>query len=380
MKVYLLFKIKTFLADNFCHLKSKSVYNEFMSLYSYIYETPQPPPDSHDQRVRRMLIRSIAVLFSLFIFLLSSLLLKNINYNHTSPISAQTSTNQQSTLNQSQHGSGQANGSGQAIQQFNNSTISPSPISNPSDNGRAISVTPSQTPTLLAPNESNSAIPGQVGRPISTKSYTIAIIGDSMVDTMGEVLGYLDLSLKTKYPDTKFLLYNYGTGAQNVEAGLNRFGSHFNYQSRDYPSLPELKPDILIVGSFAYNPFTPNDRDKHWLTLTQLIQSAQSVSSNVYLLAEIAPLRRDFGKGPQGVNWSDDTNYEHSGRIVEQLQNAVGLSKSLNVPLIDAFTPTFNRSTQEGIRSYVNPSDGIHPSVAGHQFIAEKIAEKLELK
>ena len=70
---------------------------------------------------------------------------------------------------------------------------------------------------------------------------------------------------------------------------------------------------------------------------------------------------------------------EDAGRIIEQLQNAVGLSKSLQVPLIDAFSPSFNPQTQEGNRSYVNPSDGIHPSVEGHQFMAEKIAQTLRL-
>ena len=159
--------------------------------------------------------------------------------------------------------------------------------------------------------------------------------------------------------------------------GLARFGSHFKYQSRDYQSIPELKPDILIVASFSYNPFTPHDRDRHWLTLTKLVQEAKLYTPRVYMLAEIAPLRSNFGKGPQGVNWSDDTNYEHSARIIEQLQNAIGLSSTLNVPLIDTFTPSLDGSKIQGQAKYVNPSDGIHPSVEGHQFMADKIAQTL---
>jgi hypothetical protein len=210
--------------------------------------------------------------------------------------------------------------------------------------------------------------------------YTVAIIGDSMVDTMGEVLEYLDHSLKQKYPHTRFLLYNYGKGSENVEMGLNRFGSHLTYQDRNYPSLPELKPDILIVASFAYNPFTPYDRDRHWLGLTKLVEQAKNLTSNVYLLAEIAPLRSDFGKGPNGVNWDSQTAYTHSGHIIEQLENVVGLAKTFNIPLIDAFHPSLQSSGQEGKREYVNPGDGIHPNVAGHTFMAEKIARSINLK
>ena len=359
-----------------------------MSLYSYTYRRSHTSTLTHDQIMRRILIRCLSVLFSLFIFLLSSLLLNNMERNYVSPVTAQTSTNEQSTPLRP---TGYA---GQATQQFNNLTISPSPTPLPAEalakagyhlcntcdrDGISNLPSPSPTLTILSPSPSQlNPIPSPLNP--AKSFYTIAIIGDSMVDTMGEVLEYLDSALKNKYPQSKFLLYNYGTGAQNIEMGVNRFGSHFKYQSRDYQSLPELKPDILIVASFSYNPFTPHDRNRHWLGLTNLVQQAQSVSQNVYMLAEIAPLRADFGNGPQGVNWSDYTNYEHSGRIIEQLQNAIGLSKSLNVPLIDAFSPSFNSSTQEGNRSFVNPSDGIHPSVEGHQFMAEKIAQVIKLE
>src|SRR3989344_2320047 len=326
-----------------------------MSLYSYEYKQTQILHITPEHRIRKILIHSVATLASLFLLLLSTLLLNNINTRTISPISAQTQDANNSTT-----------------QRFNNLTISS---------------TPSPTPYLLVDgrmqdsNISPTATPPSptISTNLNKSLYTIAIIGDSMVDTMGEVLEYLDSALKKKYPETKFLLYNYGTGAQNIEMGLARFGSHFNYQSRDYQSIPELKPDILIVASFAYNPFTPHDRDKHWLTLTKLVETAKQVTPRVYMLAEIAPLREDFGKGPQGVNWSDDTNYEHTLRIIQQLENTVGLSKALTVPLIDAFTPSFNSETREGKREYVNSADGIHPSVDGHKFMDEKIADTIKL-
>jgi hypothetical protein len=210
--------------------------------------------------------------------------------------------------------------------------------------------------------------------------YVIAVYGDSMVDTMGERLEYLEHELTKKYPHTRFDLYNYGMGSNNAEDGLTRWSKPFHYMDRNYPPITEIEPDIIIMGSFAYNVFTPHNRDKHWLALTDLVQRAQQITPNVYMLAEIAPLRRGFGFGPNGVNWSPTTTYTHTGNIIEQLKNAIGLSQTLQVPLIDAYTPSLEDDREEGKSRYVNPSDGIHPSVAGHQFISEIIANTIELK
>src|SRR5258708_9140656 len=138
---------------------------------------------------------------------------------------------------------------------------------------------------------------------VTKKTFTVAVYGDSMVDTMGEQLEYLSQSLKRKYPSKNFQFYNYGIGGQNIEDGLGRFYSPFQYKSRNYPALPDLKPDILLIASFPYNPLNPFDHNKHWLSLIQLVNQAKGVSPRVYLLAEIAPRIHNFGVGPGGPNW-----------------------------------------------------------------------------
>lgn len=227
--------------------------------------------------------------------------------------------------------------------------------------------TPSPTPTPT--------------KPLYRKSlYTVILYGDSMVDTMGEVCEYAYEALKKEHPDTEFLCYNYGKGSENVTQGLGRFGERLEYQSRRYPPVTEIKPDICVMGSFAYNVYTPHDRNQHWLDYTRLIQQAQQYCGQVYMLAEIAPLRADFGKGPNGVNWETKTVIKHSGHIIDQLENVLGLSKTLGVPLIDAYTPSKIEGQQEGKREYVNASDGIHPSIEGHKFMAEQIAKTVKFK
>ncbi len=238
---------------------------------------------------------------------------------------------------------------------------------------------PARNLTALSAPRATEAPTPTPERSTRKNTYTIAVFGDSMVDTMGERLEYLEGALKEKYPKTSFKLYNYGTGSQNVDEGLARFSKEFSYQTRSYPPLTVLSPDIIILGSFSYNPFSPYDRNHHWLSLAKLIQEAKRTGADVYVLAEIAPLRSDFGKGPNGVNWDQVTAFEHSGRIIEQLENTIGLAKNENVILINTFEKSVVNNRREGKKEYVNPSDGIHPSVKGHEFIAKEIADSLVL-
>ena len=230
--------------------------------------------------------------------------------------------------------------------------------------------------TQIKPNNPGNVL-GSQSKPPKT-AFVIAVYGDSFVDTMGENLEYLQGSLKRRYPSYTFTFYNYGIGSQNAQQGVERFDSAFNYKTRHYPPITELHPDIIIMGSFAYNPFSPYDRNKHWNTLTLLVQKAQATGASVYMLAEIAPLKQGFGKGPGGVNWPDSQANLWSQHIAEQLQNAVYLAKDhLHVPLIDAYDASTTDGTF-GNPKYVNKNDGIHPSELGHQFMADLIARSLK--
>ena len=212
----------------------------------------------------------------------------------------------------------------------------------------------------------------------TTKTYSIAIIGDSMVETMGEGLEYLDSALKEKYPNVTFKLYNYGVGSQNIEEGLGRFSLPFKRSNRDYPSLTHLSPDILIVASFAYNPPFPYDTDKYKVNLSKMVQEAINTQAEVYVLAEIAPLENNFGKGPGGPNWPEDLATAQSSQIVRGLKNALSIAQDLpKVKLIDAYTPTATLG-EFGSGKYTDPHDNIHPSIEGQKFVADLIVSKIK--
>ncbi len=237
-------------------------------------------------------------------------------------------------------------------------------------------ITPKAT-VILTPTSSPSVTPTPSTMSLKKQSYSIALFGDSMIDTMGENLEPLQKVLANTYPDTKFNLYNYGIGGQNVEQGLMRFESSFVNRERNFPPLSTLRPDILIIGSFAYNPFSTHDKNKHYTLLKELITKSKAISSNIYLLAEIAPLKNGFGSGKNGVNMPEDFAYQHAKNIIEQLDNIVNLASSENVPLINAY----HKSRIDGIFGdpyLVNKDDGIHPSAAGHAFTAKLIIASIK--
>lgn len=255
-----------------------------------------------------------------------------------------------------------------------------SPISEESSNP-IFTPTPTLTPATPVSEAVSAPLSGASVPQIILKktSYTISVFGDSMIDTMGDKLEFLEESLSSKYPSINFKLYNYGIGGQNVEQGLARFENSFNNKERQYSPLPTISSDAIIVGSFAYNPFSPHDKNKHYALLSQLVEKAKNVTPNVYLLAEIAPLKIGFGKGKNGVNWTDDERYKHAVRIIEQLDNAVNVSSTKKVKLINAYYES-KIDGEFGDPYYVNPDDGIHPSTIGHALMANLIAQSLRFE
>lgn len=208
---------------------------------------------------------------------------------------------------------------------------------------------------------------------LSKTEYKIALYGDSMIDTMGD-MSYLNTALAKKYPNVKFNLYNYGIGAQNVKVGFERINLKFSYANRNYDAIGAIGADAIVVGTFAYNPFDPHNTENYRNYLQPLISQLKATGKPVYLLIEVGPLGENFGKGPRGVNLGSDYGIAHSKKISEQLTAAKTVAQSLNIPIIDVYTLT------QGNPTYTDPDDGIHPSVDGHIFTANLIVQTVVLK
>ncbi len=207
----------------------------------------------------------------------------------------------------------------------------------------------------------------------------VAVFGDSMVDVMGTSLPYLRSYLQNYYPQAQLQLFNYGIGAQNIEQALTRIEENYHYQERDYPSLPELNPDIIVLGSFSYNPFE-KDKDElyqHWANLAVLVDLIKNkTSSRIIMLAEIAPNKENFGQGPKGVNWSAEVSQKHAVKIQEYLKNTISFAKAYELPLADAYSLSLVEN-EEGNLKYINSEDHIHQNSAGNNLMAQLIAQEI---
>jgi hypothetical protein len=89
---------------------------------------------------------------------------------------------------------------------------------------------------------------------LKRSAYTIAFLGDSMIDTLGPGIPHLGMLLKKQFPKTTFTLLNFGVGGENIDSGINRITHDYTYLGVSHPSLVSQKPDIVVVESFGYNP------------------------------------------------------------------------------------------------------------------------------
>lgn len=211
------------------------------------------------------------------------------------------------------------------------------------------------------------------------KNFTIALLGDSMVDTLGPDLPDLRQQLSKFYPGVNFTLLNYGVGATNIEYGMSRITSGYNYLGKEYPALASQNPDVVVVESFGYNPL-PNEinLDRYWLDLAHVVDAlkASVPGAKIVLAATIAPNARTFGDGAAGLSFSPTDKQQRVNLIKSYLENAVSFARGEHLPLADAYHASLG-SDGNGLESYINQGDHIHYSPAGRSLFSRKVAETI---
>ena len=219
--------------------------------------------------------------------------------------------------------------------------------------GETVEATPTPTPIILK---------------TATKSYTIAFLGDSMIDTMGPGLPAVQNNLTHLYPSTHFTLLNYGVGATNIDYGIERITSDYTYLGNHIPSLASTHPDIVVLESFAYNPF-PNENgvDRHWLALAHAVDTIHATipGAKIIIAATIAPHKSDL------------ISPDHKNVIQSYLESTIAFAKSQHLPLADAYHASLD-ANGDGILSYINSGDHIHYSDSGRALFAKIVVNALQ--
>jgi hypothetical protein len=244
------------------------------------------------------------------------------------------------------------------------------PVSTPVPTpGQILGISTTSTPTPTPPRNIGG----------DGKIYTIAVLGDSMIDTLQPDLPQLQSALAKYYPNRKFNLLNYGVGGRNIEYGIYRLTNDYEYQGNRIKSLISQNPDIVVVESFGYNNFGNSQAgiDQHWQDLSELTTTLKQKlpKTKIVLAATIAPNSVIFGNGIKDVHFSAMEKIEKTSTIKLYLQNMVNFATSQGFPLADAFHPSlFNN---EGFKEFINAGDNLHPSGPGGVFFCDTVADTI---
>lgn len=208
--------------------------------------------------------------------------------------------------------------------------------------------------------------------------YTVALLGDSMTDTLGRDLPHLKNLLQNEYPQVNFALLNYGFGATDMLSGLLRLTSSTTYLGVYYPPLLSYQPDVIVVESFAYNHWggEKSDLDHQWITIAKIIDTIKEKSpeSKIILASSIAPDYKTFGDG--ALNWPENLKWDAALITKAYLQNMVNFATSEKYPLADAYHPSLDPEGN-GQQQYINQGDHLHPSEEGKLLYSQKIVEAI---
>ena len=211
------------------------------------------------------------------------------------------------------------------------------------------------------------------------QTLTIAVLGDSMIDTLGSDLVDLRNNLRQQLPNYHFNLLNYGYGASTLEYAHYRLNHDYNYLGQQYPSLLSQKPDIIIIESFAYNNYGNQQSgfDKQWMELGAITTDIRKSLPNtkIILAATIAPNSVIFANGAPGTNYTSLEKIEKSSTIKLYLQNLVNFANSQQFPLADAYHPSLSGS--EGQNRYISTTDNLHPSTEGARLFSSILANTI---
>jgi len=263
--------------------------------------------------------------------------------------------------------------------QIGKPTVSFESITSPVVLGETTAVVPTPiltpiTPTPL-PTIAESPTPTRYeSRSARKNAMTIALIGDSMVDTLGPDFPALKSLLATSYPKTQFTILNFGVGGTNIDYGLERLTHGYTYLDKPYPSLVSRQPDLVVIESFGYNPYSFDEGalDRHWLARAQAVDiiKSQVPSAKIIIAATIAPNNTVFGDGVPFLNFDSAGKKRRVGIIDSYLDSTVRFAQSQHLPLADAYHLSMDASGNGKIQ-YINPGDHIHYSDEGRAFFAK---------
>lgn len=215
----------------------------------------------------------------------------------------------------------------------------------------------------------------------ASQKIKIAILGDSMVDTLGPSVPAVKELLEQTYPNTTVDVLNYGVGGTNIDYGIERITSDYEYLGKKIPSLASQQPDIVVIESFAYNPYSFEEGalNTHWLALAKAVDTVQSTipKAKIIIAATIAPNSELFTQGVPELHFTASERIQKTDTIRNYLESTIRFATGEQLPLADAYTPSLDADGNGNV-AFIHPGDHIHPSDEGKILFATSILQAIE--
>lgn len=211
-------------------------------------------------------------------------------------------------------------------------------------------------------------------------SYTILLIGDSMIGALGPQSDRFRQRIELEYPNKVFGIFNYGAPSHNIKFLNQALHTSVDTVSQQQPAILDRQFDILIIESFGYNPLSDYSISEGTTLQTQILQTAMSEITNthpeslVIFLGTIAPDLKNYGVGV--VDLSADSRRQWAEERRAYIENHLYFARQHNIPIIDAYHASMDEAGNT-IEKYVDQGDHIHPSFEGVELMSTKIMEYL---
>ncbi|OGK18651.1 hypothetical protein A3G67_02215 [Candidatus Roizmanbacteria bacterium RIFCSPLOWO2_12_FULL_40_12] len=234
-------------------------------------------------------------------------------------------------------------------------------------------LTPIPTPTI-----SKSYIVPTIGKkPV----YGIAMIGDSMTAALGPHGGGLSDHMNSLYKENaedpqRIIIDNYATSS-SILAVNTQLTQKVTIDPYTLGPLLSQNYDLILVESFGYNPLSQFGLEEglrqQSLALEGLMKKLISTfpRAAIVFVATIAPNKQNYAKMTQ-PNYSAEERAKGAEERISYIKNHIQYATDNNIPLINIYEKSLTEN-EDGNVMYVNPTDDIHPSFAGVDFIGHEI-------
>lgn len=211
--------------------------------------------------------------------------------------------------------------------------------------------------------------------------YKIAMIGDSMTAALGPHGGGLSEYLNTLYAKNaqggqRILIDNYAKSS-NILAVSNELTKKTTVSEYTFGPLLSGNYDLVLVESYGYNPLSQFGIEEgikqQNLALNQLMATfiTKTPSTAIVFVATISPNKENYAKATQPNSTVADRTTLADERIA-YIKNHIAYAISHNIPLINIYQDSL-LPNGDGNMLYISPTDDIHPSFAGINFIDHEI-------